>query len=81
MRKIKGKINKNGVLEIERSGRFKKQDCLRSAAWINDNLGCSFCGDNCSLFGEPGIEKFFTGRIFLKLCEKTWYFDEFEDER
>lgn len=82
MRKVKGKIDKNGFLEIERAGKFKTVECRRSTFMsAHGDIACLACNDNCSLFGEPGIEKFFTGRIFLKLCEKTWHFDEFEDKR
>lgn len=89
MRKVKGKINKNGVLEIERAGKFKPQDCRKSIFTTGNGGDCFSCGDECSLFGEPETETAWnemksdqkTGRIFVELCEKTWYFDEFEDER
>jgi hypothetical protein len=80
MRKVRGKINNNGVLEIERAGKFKQMECRKSTAWSEGDMDCFLCNDDCSLFREPeqssGEEK-----IKLVLCDTLWYFDEFEDER
>ena len=92
--KMKGKINKDGILEIERAGEFKKQICMKNMTGESPGFLDSYpCSDNCSLFGEPETDVInasadwerlkiqTTGRTFLGLCEQTWYFDEFEDER
>ncbi len=80
---MKGKIDKEGLLLIERVGIYEKQGCPYKRSW---------CGDMCPLFGEPFtmiicgcgpsvdeiVEK---QRWRLELCKKTLAFDEFEDER
>lgn len=72
MKKVKGKLNKDGVLEIERAGKFKKADCRHDRGGI-------FCTDDCSLFQEP--EEMQDGTTALMLCSALWHFIEFEDER
>ena len=67
----KGKINKNGVLEIKRAGNMTQQECQKG--------GRCFCGDSCSLFREPSEEH---GVTAVALCEGViWFFNEFVDER
>jgi len=67
---MKGLINKDGLLKIERAGVVKPQGCPK--------LADDYCGDWCPLFGEPNL---YGGIVFLKLCEGYWVFDEFIDER
>jgi len=71
---MKIRINKLGILEIERAGKMKEQLCPRQP-------GIDPCGDWCALFGEPedmGEE------IGLELCDdNAWYpaKEDFEDLR
>ena len=80
---MKGRINKQGYLEIERS-ELKIQVCPFG------DLDC--CSDICPHFGEPKeyvkdqwfgpIPKDAKKGIQLELCHnKTLYFDELTDER
>lgn len=55
---MKIKINKDGVLEIERAGKFKKQSCRFSGFYTIGNQShlktqLEVCDDTCPLFGEP----------------------------
>ncbi len=71
---MRGKINKNGCLEIERAGVMKEQFCP-------ERIG-GFCGDNCPLFCEPEeIENSKFGKYELALCHQTLYFNELIDQR
>ena len=45
---MKIKRDKNGVLEIERGGRFEPQTCP-----FDQLKPPNYCGDWCPLFGEP----------------------------
>lgn len=82
---MNGKIDTKGMLEIERSGKYKEQDC----PFHYDNHGFEKgCGDWCSQFGEPkkDIETVQGQNQFsdtsLEICHgKTLYFNEFKDER
>jgi len=83
----KGKINADGVLEIERAGKFKPMECKPMEMTMpssSDVPIASQCGDDCSLFHEPEKmmlpkDKFYTQ---LRICQGGyWYFDGFEDER
>lgn len=66
-----GRINAEGVLEIERAGAMTQQKCL--------TVGRSPCSDSCPLFREPSEEH---GVTALALCGGViWFFDEFTDER
>ena len=47
---MKGLIDKQGVLHIERSGYMKKQSCPFTN--VTDENLCA-CGDWCPLFSEP----------------------------
>jgi len=81
-RKIRGKLNAGGVLEIERAGRFKMQECKKSMVPMDGGgMDCHWCGDDCSLFKEPHIHGEDGQQVFLYLCTGSWIFDEFEDER
>jgi len=75
---MKGKIDKNGFLYIEReNGKYKIADCPRGS---QENP----CGDWCALFEEPEKIKKDPSKnaIYLPICnEKTLVFDYFSDER
>lgn len=77
---MKGKIDSNGWLRIERGGKEKLQECpfMQRAFQVND-VSIAPCGDWCPLFGEPVdcSEGYFT----LSLCQKTLAFNVFTDER
>jgi hypothetical protein len=91
-----GKINKDGVLERERAGKLKAQNCKRGGVAI-DNHGDIYiepCGDACALFGEPVKQKRFThltekepnfkltGKTELTICQnRTLVFNKLTDER
>jgi len=71
---MKGLINKDGLLEIERAGIMKSQGCPR--------LDDGYCEDWYPLFGEPDEPDRYGGIVFLRLCDGVqWAFDEFVDER
>lgn len=82
---MKGKIDSNGWLRIERSGKEKLQECpfTQKTFQVND-IVIAPCGDWCPLFGESVSETSVslgtTGRTLLPLCHKTLVFDEFTDE-
>jgi len=67
---MKGKIDKDGFLWIERKGEWTKQFCpFVSKVW---------CGHWCPLFGEP---EFIDGHPRLSLCRKVLEFVSLVDER
>lgn len=69
---MKGKIDKDGVLHIERAGVMRQQWCPQSGG---------HCGDWCPHFGEPKYDR---GReaTVIDICSgKRLVFDEFTDER
>jgi len=85
---MKGKIDKDGVLFIERAGKMRAVTCPIH----NPNFSDSevVCGDRCAMFGEP--EKVDTSQVIagtliissgsrLSLCHKELVFEEFTDER
>lgn len=90
---MKGKIDKNGNLRIERDSRRDGTTYCpfqQTNFWGKDVL----CGDRCPLFGEPyqhterrnpfsalDLSTELTGKTALSLCHKTLIFDEFTDER
>ena len=81
---MKGKINRDGVLELWRVYQFRVMECKRSGMAVVD-LGRSpviaSCGDDCALFGEPNPWSE-TRNIELEICEgRILSFDEFSDER
>jgi hypothetical protein len=74
---MKGKIDKNGWLTIERSGTERPQLCPVAA--YNPDIDFSRCGDWCPLFGEPiYLDMNITA---LEICRTRLVFDEFTDER
>ena len=69
---MKGKIDEDGNLYIERAGKMKQQFCP---------FDVKPCGDWCPLFGEPEAE-FGTKSVILHICkDKMLFLDEFTDER
>jgi hypothetical protein len=87
---MKIRINKNGYLEIERIGKWKRVLCPLDS--IRADTACSTCGDWCALFGEPEESPVFfesdgtsgTGELVeLELCHKTIVVNKknFEDLR
>ena len=76
---MKGKIDKDGFLWIERKGEWTKQFC----PFVGD---CNdWCGQWCPLFGEPefidGHPRFIDGHPRLSLCRKVLEFVSLVDER
>lgn len=70
---MKGKIDKNGYLLIERSNNeYKKQFCA-------DSVKDYPCGDWCPSFGEPVKEN--DRENSLNFCMGTLHFNQFTDER
>ena len=67
---MKGKIDKDGFLWIERKGEWTKQFC--------PFVGDGWCGHWCPLFGEP---EFIDGHPRLSLCRKVLEFVSLVDER
>jgi hypothetical protein len=73
---MKGKINRNGYLQVWRGKEYKDKYC----PFIKSNCGDWYvCGDWCVLFGELDYEENEIPEI--KLCHKTLYFKELIDER
>ena len=74
---MKGKIDKDGFLWIERKGKWTKQFC--------PFIGDDWCGQWCLLFGEPefidGHPRFIDGHPRLSLCRKVLEFVPLVDER
>ena len=71
---MKGKIDKEGCLLVERAGKMKVQHCS-----FTHNI--TSCSDDCALFGEPFKENAVDINTYLFICHRTWIFDGFEDER
>ena len=75
---MKAKIDKDGILWIERAGTMKQMNCAKR----HDH----FCRDVCPLFGEPEAVLDDNGYIdakkdsSLRLCETT-IVGKIEDER
>ena len=79
---MKGKIDNNGWLRIERGSKEKLQECpfMQRAFEVND-IVIAPCGDWCPLFEEPEPE-FGTKSVILRICkDKILFFDEFTDEK
>ena len=76
---MKGKIDKDGYLWLERAGKLKPQFC--------EHEGPQECGDWCPCFQEPVVTTLTPifrklGQTTLIICEgNTLVFDEFTDER
>ena len=92
---MKGKIE-FGFLYIEREGsEMKSQYCpFDSTPAVFEGEDKARCGVWCPLFGEPKTEDQEPPTLYrgvsvssgpqitsLSLCQKTLYFDDFEDER
>ena len=77
---MKGKIDANGCLCLERAGQLKLQDCpYRSLVEGKYRFAC---GDWCPHFGEPEYDRGFPTIINLSCGNgRTWYFDELIDRR
>lgn len=81
---MKGKINAQGWLHIERAGYMKKQACPYTN--VTDEDLCT-CGDWCPLFGEPYEDTFddddgYANGTCLEICSnRRLNFTEFTDER
>jgi hypothetical protein len=74
---MKGKIDINGWLYIERAGEIKEQICPINHADIN-------CGDWRPLFQEPYYytdEESHIVFTVLKICKQSIFFKQLEDER
>jgi len=77
---MEGKINKQGILVIERAGILSRMKC-RGGGHYGGADKFDFCKDACAKFGEPTVNPG-TGKTDLTICEnKTWSFDTFTDER
>jgi hypothetical protein len=77
---MKGKIDNNGWLRIERGGKEKLQECpfTQKTFQVNDLTIREPCGDWCPLFDEPEKRPKCT---YLILCHRMIEFAEFTDER
>lgn len=73
---MKGKIDTEGMLSIERKDKTKRQWCPYDSSEYT-----SRCGDYCPLFGEPYLCVDVTGKIAIQLCRRRILFDELEDQR
>jgi len=73
---MKGKIDKDGNLWIERAGKMRNMSCPYAEG--DSHVTSRSCGHWCALFGEP---EEYPGCIHLALCKKTLEFTEFTDER
>jgi hypothetical protein len=51
---MKGKITKQGWLQIERAGKFIDQEC----PFVNSSADGTKCGQWCPHFGEPENEEY-----------------------
>lgn len=88
---MKGKIDNNGWLWIERGGKEKLQECpfTQKTFQVNNLTIREPCGDWCPLFGEPTIICLDTinrgdrkTETALPICHgKYLHFDEFTDEK
>jgi transcription elongation factor Elf1 len=74
--KVKGKIDRDGWLWIERAGEMKIQECPYQSCTAK-------CGDWCPHFGElEKIVEELTVYLYISCgCDKTFAFGEFTDER
>jgi len=76
----KMKINKEGNLEINRAGNFKKVCC----PYDNVVDGGWYCGDWCALFREPQLNDYDSHiDVEIELCRVSYICEqcEFEDQR
>jgi hypothetical protein len=69
---LKGILNENGCIDIERAGKLKSQYCPEQ------HNTESKCGDWCPLFGEP----YQNGQyITVRLCIGSLNFSQLDDYR
>lgn len=75
---MEGKINKEGVLEMKRAGKFKEMQCRLAGELIS-----CVCGDDCPHFREPVILRYKLPNITeLQICQgNILAFHQFTDER
>lgn len=88
---MKGKLNENGLLLVERKGEYVTQLCPYTSFRHDGGSSAMGCGHWCPLFGEPmdntmswtTVDGHIGGHktTELELCRKKLYFDEFTDER
>ena len=72
---MRGKINEDGFLEIQRAGVMGLQVCPVHFPKGDEH----FCGEWCPLFREPVTVP---GGTTVRLCNGgEWFFTEFTDER
>jgi hypothetical protein len=89
---MKGKIDSDDNLEIQRGEKYKEQCCLYQQEDSEGNDGP--CGGWCPQFGEPEedtdsvydknmvLSEIPTGKTFLQICQgRVLEFDELIDER
>lgn len=78
---MEGKINKNGMLVINRAGKEKIQCCQFQ---VNPEAA-EYCGDHCPHFNEledDGISTPLHSVFYIGICHgKRIEFRQFEDER
>ena len=70
---MKGKIDNQGYLVIERAGVMRWQYCPFQKG--------IFCSDTCPHFQEPILDKEGNTHLFLGCGDTTLVFSEFTDER
>ena len=76
---MKGKLDEDGCLWIERRGKFVKQYCADTAHLVEEKEETVMvpCGDWCASFGEPQfVEE--QKKMRLVICTGIWMFDSFE---
>jgi len=80
---MKGKIDKDGVLYIERAGVMRQQMCPYSYSNQLPVFSATQCGDACPLFGEPTqLSHTPSGDTYgIKLCQRELVFGKLTDER
>ncbi len=82
---MKGKINLNGYLKIERAGTMRSQICpqvmRRGLLRPNPSYEDLPCGDWCPLFSEPERLNPRDEGWEILICKTSLYFTEFQDER
>lgn len=81
-----GKIDKNGVLFIERKRNGKKEfircRCINQLVIKNQyTFQYSECSDKCVFFGELVLIQDRTDEHYLILCNKRLVFESLIDER
>ncbi|MCP4756363.1 MAG: hypothetical protein GY866_36330 [Proteobacteria bacterium] len=77
---MRGRINKDGIIHIQRGGEMRLQYCpffSVSSAGIEPTV----CGDWCPLFGDPVETNPEEPYTILDICRKQLVFEELIDER